>query len=315
MSTSLPPLHIVSVSLGSSTRDFSRTGRILDRDVCWERQGTDGDMDRAIKLIGELDGKVDAIGLGGIDLYLIADNKKYPIRDGVRMASAAKITPVVDGSGLKHTLERRTVQWLQNSGTYDFRGKKVLLVSGVDRFGMAETLPEVGAITHYGDFIFSLGIPIMLKSLKSLRIAAKLMLPIICRLPFKLIYPTGEKQEKTSAKYGKYFAWADVLAGDFHFIRRYMPDRLDGKVVITNTTTKDDVAMLKERGVAMLVTTTPEFDGRSPGTNVMEGIIVALKGKRPEDMTPQDYLDCLDDIGWEPNVVNFPLYHLFERKG
>ena len=300
-------LHVVSVSLGSSTRDFVANERILDRDVCWERRGTDGDMARAIQLIGELDGHVDAIGLGGIDLYLIADGKKYAIRDGLRMANAAKTTPVVDGSGLKHTLERRTIQWLQESGAYDFRGKKVLLVSGVDRFGMAETLPEVGAITYFGDLIFAFGIPYMIKTLKGLRTLAHLFLPIVCQLPFSMIYPTGEKQEKTSssAKYAQYFAWADVLAGDFHFIRRYMPDRLDGKVIITNTTTKGDVALLRERGAAMMITTTKETGGRSSGTNVMEGVIIALAGKRPEEMTPQDYLQSLDALGWEPNVVKF----------
>jgi hypothetical protein len=36
---------------------------------------------------------------------------------------------------------------------------------------------------------------------------------------------------------------------------------------------------------------------------VIEGVIVALTGKKPEEMTPQDYLDTLNKIGWEPNVI------------
>lgn len=303
MSTEQSPLQVVSVSLGSSSRDKTVTARFFGREVRIERRGTDGDMNRAIALIGELDGVVDAIGLGGIDLYLIAGEKKYIIRDALRMARAATKTPVVDGSGLKHTLERRTVQWLQETGVIDFRGKRVLLTSGVDRFGMAETLPEVGAVTSYGDLIFALGVPWLLKSLGGLRVLASLLLPVICRLPFTLIYPTGEKQENTVARYGKYFDDADIIAGDFHFIRRYMPERLDGKIIITNTTTAADVALLRERGVVLMVSTTPEFDGRSFGTNVMEGVIVALLGKRPEELTPRDYLQCLEQLGWQPNVV------------
>jgi len=299
------PLHVVSVSLGSSTRDFSRTSTLLGREVLWERRGTDGDMSRAIALIGELDGKVDAIGLGGIDLYLIAAGKKFVIRDGQKMARAAKITPVVDGSGLKHTLERQTVKWIQETGVIDFHGKKVMLVSGVDRFGMAEALPEYGAITQYGDLIFALGIPYAIKTLAGLKTLAWALLPIICRLPFSMIYPTGEKQETTSAKYGKYFEWPDIIAGDFHLIRRYMPERLDGKIIISNTTTAEDVELLRQRGVKMLVTSTPNSEGRSPGTNVVEGVIVALAGKKPEEMTPEDYLGTLNKIGWEPNVVKF----------
>ena len=40
------------------------------------REGTDGDLQRAIARIGELDGTVDAIGLGGIDLYLVAGGRR-----------------------------------------------------------------------------------------------------------------------------------------------------------------------------------------------------------------------------------------------
>jgi hypothetical protein len=168
---------------------------------------------------------------------------------------------------------------------------------------MAETLPELGATTLFGDLIFALGIPIPIRTLGGLRRLAHCLLPIICRLPFSLIYPTGTKQEQTVSKYDRYFHEADIIAGDFHFIRRYMPARMDGKIIITNTTTAGDVALMRERGVALLVSTTPEFDGRSFGTNVMEGVIVALTGKRPEDMTPDDYLRTLDQLGWEPRVV------------
>ena len=301
MSTS--PLHVVSVSLGSSSRDKQSTAHFLDRDIIIERRGTNGDMNAAIRMIGELDGTVDAIGLGGIDLYLIAAGKKFVIKDALKLAKAAKTTPVVDGSGLKHTLERRTVQWLHEHGVVNFTGKKVLLVSGVDRFGMAEALPELGAITHYGDLIFSFGIPYEMKSLKALKAIAWTFLPIVCRLPFAMLYPTGEKQDKITSKHAKYFAWADIIAGDFLFIRRYMPDRLDGKIIITNTTTEQDVSLLRERGAELMISTTPCLDGRSFGTNVMEGVIVALNGKRPEEMAPQDYLNTLEQLGWQPNVV------------
>jgi len=297
------PLHIVSVSLGSSSRDKTVTAEFLGRTVTIERRGTDGDMARAIALIGELDGTIDAIGLGGIDLYLIAAGRKYVIQDALKMARAAHKTPVVDGSGLKHTLERRTVQLLQEQGIVDFRGKRVLLTSGVDRFGMAETLPTLGAITYFGDLIFALGIPIPVKTLGGLKTLATLLLPIICRLPFEMIYPIGEKQEQMVSKYGKYFEWAEIIAGDWHFLRRYMPDRLDGKIILTNTTTEQDVALLRQRGATMLISSTPEFDGRSFGTNVMEGVIIALLGKRPEEMTADDYLNCLERLGWAPRVL------------
>ena len=40
-------------------------------------------------------------------------------------------------------------------------------------------------------------------------------------------------------------------------MRKYMPPHLNGKTVVTNTTTDDDIALLKERGVNTVITTTP----------------------------------------------------------
>jgi hypothetical protein len=113
----------------------------------------------------------------------------------------------------------------------------------------------------------------------SLKLLAKLMMPIAGRLPFEWIYPTGDKQDERTPKCVKHYEWANVIAGDFHFVKAYMPEKLPGKVIITNTTTPEDVAMLKEAGVKYLITTTPVLDGRSFGTNMMEAALVALAGK------------------------------------
>ena len=89
---------IVSVSLGSSTRDHRVETEWLGETFDIRRIGFDGSIERAIAALRELDGKVDAIGLGGIDVYLYAGSKRFAMRDGLRMLEAVKITPVVDGS-------------------------------------------------------------------------------------------------------------------------------------------------------------------------------------------------------------------------
>ena len=130
-----------------------------------------------------------------------------------------------------------------------------------------------------------------------------LVLPVIRRLPMSVVYPTGAKQESSVAKYGKYFHRAQIVAGDFHFIRRYLPPDMDGRTVITNTITAEDVELLRSAGVKKLVTTTPAFGERSFGTNVMEATLVAVSGRRPEDLSGQDYLDLLERLGLSPRVV------------
>jgi hypothetical protein len=296
--------RVVSVSLGSSARDHRAQVNFMGEELDISRVGTDGKLDAAIARVRELDGKVDAIGLGGIDVYLYAGRHRYALRDGLRLLEAAKITPVVDGSGLKNTLERATVRFMQDELAMDLRGRHVLMVSALDRFGMAQALVDAGADVLFGDFIFALDKDMPVRDLAEFERMAEKYLPDACKLPFQFFYPTGKKQEKPpEPKYPQYYEQADIVAGDFHFMRQFMPARLDGKIVLTNTVTQGNVEELAERGVTTLITTTPDIGGRSFGTNVLEAALVALLGKKWSDVTPSDYERLLRELRLKPRVL------------
>ncbi len=296
--------RIVSVSLGSSSRDHRTEIDLLGERIALERVGMDGSLDRALKKVEELDGRVDAIGLGGIDVYLYAGSKRFALRDGLRLLEAAKVTPVVDGSGLKNTLERHAVRYLSDDLGISLSGVPVLMVSALDRFGMAQALVAAGADVVFGDFIFALDLDKPVRGLAEFEQLAERYLPDACKLPFQFFYPTGKKQDRPpQPKYPEYYAAAQIVAGDFHFMRQFMPDRLDGKLVLTNTVTARDVEELRERGVARLVTTTPDFGGRSFGTNVVEAALLALLGKRWSDVTEDDYTRLIAAAKLRPRVL------------
>ncbi len=296
--------HVVSVSLGASSRDHRAEVELLGEQFTIERIGTDGKLDLALAKIEEIDGTVDAIGLGGIDVYLYAGSKRFALRDGLRLLAAAKKTPAVDGSGLKNTLERSAVAFLQDELGISLRGKKVLMVSALDRFGMAQALVEAGADVLFGDFIFALDLDKPVRGLREFEELAEKYLPDACKLPFQFFYPTGKKQEQApEPKYPQYYHDAEIIAGDFHFMRRFMPDRLEGKTVLTNTVTAQNIEELRERGVRRLVTTTPDFGGRSFGTNVLEAALLALLGKRWEEVVPSDYEGLMASLKLRPRVI------------
>src|SRR5579864_377381 len=296
--------RVVSVSLGSSSRDHRAVVDLLGEDFEISRVGTDGKLDEAIRMVHELDGKVDAIGLGGIDVYLYAGKHRFALRDGLRLLEAAKVTPVVDGSGLKNTLEREAVRFMQSELGIDLKGKRVLMVSALDRFGMAQALVDAGADVLFGDFIFALDKDMPVRDLHRFEELAEKYLPDACKLPFQFFYPTGKKQEKPpEPKYPQYYEDAEIVAGDFHFMRQFMPDRLDGKIVLTNTVTPANLDELRDRGVRLLVTTTPDFEGRSFGTNVIEAALLALLGKKWSDVTPEDYERVLEELDLRPRVI------------
>ena len=293
--------RVVGISLGSSDRDSTAELEFLGHHFVVQRIGTDGDEARFQRLMQEYDGKVDALCFGGGDLYLVAAGRRYPLRSTQRLIRGVRQTPVLDGVGLKHALEAATVSWLQNEGVVDFSSARVFLVCAVDRYGLAEALARVAKRMVIGDLMFGLGIGVPLTSLRQLNVVARLLLPIIARVPFEWLYPTGERQRVIVPKWTRYYQWADVIAGDFLFIRRHMPERLEGKVILTNTTTPEDVGLLRERGVRLLVTGTPRIGGRTFGTNILEGMLVAAAdGQGP--LPAEEYLARLRQAGWQPTV-------------
>jgi len=293
----------VSISIGSSKRNKAVEVTLLGEKVSIERIGTDGDMEAAALKFQELDGKVDAFGVGGADLSALVDGKLYPFYSVQPMVRFVKKTPLVDGGGLKNTLENKAPAFLDEKiGDYiNTRGRKVLVALGVDRWGLSKSFADAGYETIFGDLMFGLEIPIAIHNVSQVKTLAALLMPIAGRLPFEWVYPTGEKQEKRTPKWGKYYDWATVIAGDCHYIKRFMPDDLPGKVIVTNTTTPQDVEAFRKAGVKYLVTTTPVLEGRSFGTNMMEAALVAISGKgRP--LTWPELNEMLDKLGFEPQL-------------
>ncbi len=291
----------ISISLGSSARDKQVEVELLGETVVIERRGTDGDIEKATALFTELDGQVDAFGVGGIDLWVQMGDKRYDIRAPQVMVKNVKQTPYVDGSGLKNTLERKVVQVLVDELGVQYKSGKVLLTLGVDRYGMTLAFHDAGYDLVCGDIMFALGVNIPVRGLKNLNRVAKVLVPIATKLPISMLYPTGEKQDEIIPKFTEWYDWADVVAGDCHYIKRHMPDDLTNTVIVTNTTTEKDMELFKERNVQYVVTSTPILNGRSFGTNMMEAAITAVVGKN-RALTHTELDEILQQLDMKPTL-------------
>jgi hypothetical protein len=297
---------IVSVSVGSPTRDHKTQVEFLGEMCELSREGTNGDFEKAIELYKQYDGNIDAFGVGGAEFFLEVGKRKYYFRDIKRIRRAIKVSKVGDGNGIKGILAQRALVALEehlNQSGETLKGKKALKTNAVDRYQMAEALVNAGMDVSFGDFYFALGIPLLIKSLLGVRIIAAILLPVITNLPYMWFYPLGAQQEKEPEnKYPKLYADNEVFAGDFLQIRHYLPPDMSGKIIVTNTTTAANVEMLRERGVRILVTTTPRLEGRSFGTNVMEATMRSLIDKPDDEITREDFIEIIDRIPLKPNI-------------
>lgn len=300
--------HVVSVSLGSSIRDYKHEYELANETIIVERIGTNGDMKKYKELIESLDGKVDAFGIGGTDLYLRREDRRYKIRDvWNKLVKNVKETPMVDGGGMKSTLEGNIMQYIEAKLPEEVEEDRTsLIMCAVDRWHQAESVWDfVGQdknMVTFGDLLWGFKLGIALHGMRSVKVVARILLPLVCRLPFSWLYPTGEKQEVHKPSFTKYFERAKWIAGDFLFIKRNMPlDGMKDKIVVTNTTTKEDVQQLKDIGVKYIITSTPRVQGRSFGTNALEAAIVAVSGENRE-LTRTEYTEFLKKLKIKPVI-------------
>jgi hypothetical protein len=149
--------------------------------------------------------------------------------------------------------------------------------------------------------MFGLDIPLPVRSKRTLKLLARLLLPVVGRLPFEWLYPIGEKQEQRKPKWQRYFEWANVIAGDCHYITYRMPAHLQEKIVVTNTTTIEDVDLFRQAGVHALVTSTPVYEGRSFGTNMMEAALIAVSGKK-RPLSEAELQTMIDQLDLKPQL-------------
>ena len=300
----------LSISIGSSIRNKSTVIKLLGQDVCIQRVGTDGDMKAAREMFRENDGKVDAFGVGGSDMGLFFADRWYPLHSVLPMVQDVHKTPIVDGCGLKNTLEARCANILETKiGDYlDQIGRTALVMTAVDRYGLLRSFVDAGYRCLFGDALYSLGLPLPLYRERGVKALVTFLVPIATRVPFHWVYPTGEKQHQRKPKFTWAFDQSSVIAGDCHYITRNMPDDLAGKVIVTNTTTPSDIELFRQAGVKYLMTTTPVYDGRSFGTNMMEAALLAVSNYQGsvDYRNHQPYFkmmtELVDKVGFKPVV-------------
>ena len=149
----------------------------------------------------------------------------------------------------------------------------------------------------------ALGVPIPLYGIPAFKRVARIMLPFVSYFPMSMIF-YGSDGAEHEPKYVKYFEESDLIAGDFLFMRKYMPKSLSGKTILTNTTTEENIDLLKWRGVKTVITSTPRFEGRTFGTNMNEAMLTAYAGKGRR-LSDDELNELIDELKILPTVTRF----------
>ncbi|MGE5141305.1 MAG: hypothetical protein ACM3JD_17700 [Rudaea sp.] len=270
------------------------------------RTGCGGDVEQARGCIREYDGRVDAISLDGLPARLTLGSTTRPHTLGQVLPREARISPVVDGSGVRGWLEGWGVSLADRAQPGIFAEKQILMVPGVNHANLADALARHSPTIRYADpliYFALVNIP-GIGSRQTLHQAAGPTLEQLKDFPFRRLMPQAGQAGTPRA--ARPFEWADILAGDIGAIRRYAPANLKHKTVVVEHATEEDLDDLARRGASIAITLMPPLDDSSPlGRNsaaLLEGLLVALRPNRELPLDENTYLDLIADLNWKPAI-------------
>ena len=283
---------------------YTETVQLLGETAEVRHEGCGNDTAVMAERIAALDGQVDAIALQGVARLLRLGNERVTHNGTETLFHIAQKTPVVDGGGVRSAMERWAIRLADQAQPGIWSRKRTLMVPGLNHTGLSQALAEFTDEIRYADPIVFFNLPDApgIGRPQTLATAAGPTLARLRDFPLQRLFPnSGTPARPRSAKP---FAWADVLAGKMAIIRRYAPANLRHKIVVTEMATAEDVADLRARGVAAVVTTMPPLGHTLSQLSAatFEACLAAMRPDQTAPLNENTYLNLMADLQWHPGI-------------
>jgi predicted amino acid dehydrogenase len=299
--------EIVSISLGEKKNDYSFETFFLGQDFRVRRLGFDGDAEQAASKMLELETKANAIGLGAIRFP--CSNPKSTKAAGIlnKITRAFRI-PVTAGDTMRKVSEEWAIRHLQfKFGNY-FNNARVLFLSGMSNIHLARVMAEYTENLTFADPIIQHGIPRFVQTINDMERYQSGIHDILNWVPGKTIASSMiPLREWNKYILKKAMQKATIIVVPYYDFFEYLEgcslEELGGKIVITSTAYDDRVSFLHERGVDVIIDTTPKVLENVVDVNVLEAIIHAALNKHIEQISSDDLLEIISEQQMDPRVI------------
>ena len=296
--------NIVSISLGSSSPDYSFKTRFLGETFQVSRVGTDGDAKQAASLVRETRDNVDAIGLGMVREHYTVGTDHFVRSETRKLEKLSADTPVTTGSRLREIVQEWTLRSAQLELGNIFSNAKVLFLSGTINYRLASILSEFTDNLTFADPVVQFGMPNLLHSLDALELYATGSHPILrfesgkdlvpSIAPFQFFNHLGLRRAVKDAH---------VVVAPYEQLRHYGLEELDGKTVITSTVSDERLQELREKGVRLVLDCSIQPFKHTVGLNVIEAMVMAALDKPADEISHDDYLEIFTDLELKPRLL------------
>jgi predicted amino acid dehydrogenase len=303
--------QIVNITLGPSRDDFEFETEFLNQKFLLKRIGTDGDFERASDLLLLWNKKAEGIGLGGIKFPFSLGSKKMVDKEINKLLKVGEKlqTPVATGSILRHVGHEWSLRHIQfvNGGNY-FNNARVFFFSGMAHLTIAEVMSEFTDNLQFADPILEDGIPRLISSIKELELYAKGVHDTLKWIPGRRLIADAPPMRRANEYLLKQAVRkAHILVVPhyrfYKFLDEFSSEDLKGKIVITSTAYDDRIEYLKEKGISVIIDTTPKILPKVVGVSILEALLFAALKIPQKKGSDDDLLEIITEMQMEPRVI------------
>jgi predicted amino acid dehydrogenase len=294
---------VVTVTLGSSKKDFEFKTTFLGQEFSVRRLGADKDSSRAWELMRRQQANADAIALSDMVDHYHVGLRTVVNKESQRLMQVVTRVPVTTGASLRRLLQVRAVRHVQKElGNY-FNNNLVLFLSGMRNYDMAVALSDYTRNLSFADPVFQAGSPLLLSSLEQLELYAKgkELLPDIVPGKFlKSVLSTLKNKIVANA-----VAKSHVIVGTFREVQAVSSSgNLDGKTLITSAIDDEALAFFAKHKVNLVVDVSPKLFDKVVGISTITAMILASTGKSEAELSDHDFEEIINELDIKPRLLH-----------
>lgn len=294
---------VITVTLGSSKKDFEFKTRFLGQEFSVQRLGADRDSSKAWELMRRQQANADAIALSDtVDHYHVG-LRTVVNKESQRLMQVVTRVPVTTGASLRRLLQVRAVRHVQKELGHYFNNNLVLFLSGMRNYDMAVALSEYTRNLSFADPVFHAGSPLLLTSLEQLEIYAKgkELIPDIVPGEFlKSVLKTVKNKIVANA-----VARSHVIVGTFREIQAVAAGgNLEGKTLITSAIDDEALAFFTKHKVNLVVDVSPKLFDRVVGISTITAMILASMDKPESEVSDHDFEEIINELDIKPRLLH-----------
>jgi predicted amino acid dehydrogenase len=294
---------VVTVTLGSSKKDFEFKTEFLGQSFSVRRLGADHDNGKAWDLMRRHQASADAIGLGEISDHYQVGLRTVVNKETQRLLNVVTRVPVTTGATLRRLLQVRAVRYVQKELGHYFNNNLVLFLSGMRNYDMAVAMSDYTKNLSFADALFQTGTPAMLASLEQLEVYAK-------GSEWMLSGKSGAMLESALTQFKNkrmagIVAKSHVVVGTFAEIKAVSSgSNLNGKTLITSAIDEERLAFFTQCKVNLVIDVSPKLFEKVVAINTLEAMILAVLEKPMEEVSDDDFDEILTELDIKPRLLH-----------